>query len=85
MCSSTFDTLATTSRTDCHTSKDGDTSGPRLLRMYEMTHFSVHDIILVDSPVFHYSIDTCDSGEVYSTCTAEYIFKLLEQEANVHS
>ncbi|KAK5119827.1 hypothetical protein LTR85_007153 [Meristemomyces frigidus] len=45
---------------------DGSTSGPRLLRMYEMTSFSVHDIALVDSPAFHFSMDTCDSGEVYN-------------------
>ncbi|KAK3640495.1 hypothetical protein LTR56_011833 [Elasticomyces elasticus] len=46
--------------------KNSDTSGPRLLRMYEMTSFSVHDITLVDSPLFHFSMDTCDSGEVYN-------------------
>ncbi|TKA64390.1 putative rhamnogalacturonase B [Friedmanniomyces simplex] len=46
--------------------KKGDTSGPRLLRMYEVTSFSVHDIILVDSPVFHFSLDTCDRGEIYN-------------------
>ncbi|KAK3068080.1 hypothetical protein LTR53_014627 [Teratosphaeriaceae sp. CCFEE 6253] len=46
--------------------KDGNTKGPRLLRFYEVTNFSVHDIILVDSPLFHFSLDTCDSGEVYN-------------------
>ncbi|KAK3679805.1 hypothetical protein LTR78_000181 [Recurvomyces mirabilis] len=46
--------------------KTGSISGPRLLRFYEMTNFSVHDIILVDSPAFHFSMDTCDSGEVYN-------------------
>lgn len=46
--------------------KDGDTSGPRLLRLYEMTDFSIHDIMLVDSPVFHLTLDTCDSGELYN-------------------
>ncbi|KAK5137809.1 hypothetical protein LTR08_007381 [Meristemomyces frigidus] len=46
--------------------KAGSTSGPRLLRFYEMTDFSVHDIALVDSPAFHFSLDTCDSGEVYN-------------------
>ncbi|KAK4539712.1 hypothetical protein LTR36_010423 [Oleoguttula mirabilis] len=45
---------------------EGSTAGPRLLRMYEMTDFSVHDIALVDSPAFHFSLDTCDSGEVYN-------------------
>ena len=46
--------------------KAGSTSGPRLLRFYEMTHFSAHDIALVDSPVFHFTVDTCDSGEIYN-------------------
>ena len=46
--------------------KDGDTSGPRLLRFYEVTNFSAHDIILVDSPVFHFSVDTCENGEIYN-------------------
>ena len=46
--------------------KKGDTSGPRLLRLYDVTNFSVHDIALVDSPLFHLSLDTCESGEVYN-------------------
>ncbi|KAL1302987.1 hypothetical protein AAFC00_003303 [Neodothiora populina] len=46
--------------------KDGSISGPRLLRFYEVTDFSVHDIILVDSPAFHFSMDTCTNGEVYN-------------------
>lgn len=41
-------------------------SGPRLLRFYEVENFSVHDIILVDAPMFHLVLDTCDSGEVYN-------------------
>ncbi|KAF2153507.1 glycoside hydrolase family 28 protein [Myriangium duriaei CBS 260.36] len=41
-------------------------SGPRLLRMYEVTDFSVHDIALVDSPSFHFSMQTCTNGEVYN-------------------
>lgn len=41
-------------------------SGPRLLRLYEVDNFSIHDIILVDAPVFHLVMDTCDSGEVYN-------------------
>lgn len=45
---------------------DGNLDGPRILRFYEMTDFSVHDIALVDSPAFHFSMDTCDSGEVYN-------------------
>ncbi|GAB7351037.1 hypothetical protein MBLNU459_g1521t1 [Dothideomycetes sp. NU459] len=44
----------------------GNRSGPRILRMYDVTSFSVHDIALVDSPSFHFSIQTCDSGEVYN-------------------
>jgi len=46
--------------------QEGSLGGPRILRMFEMQHFSVHDIILVDSPSFHFSMDTCDSGEVYN-------------------
>jgi rhamnogalacturonan hydrolase len=40
--------------------------GPRLLRLSDVSHFSVHDIALVDAPAFHFSLDTCDSGEVYN-------------------
>nr|OQO31566.1 putative rhamnogalacturonase B [Rachicladosporium sp. CCFEE 5018] len=39
---------------------------PRLLRFYQVTHFSAHDFALVDAPAFHFSMDTCDSGEVYN-------------------
>ena len=46
--------------------KQGSIDGPRLLRFYEMTSFSAHDFALVDSPSFHFSMDTCDSGEVYN-------------------
>ena len=45
---------------------DGRLDGPRLLRFYDMTSFSVHDIALVDSPSFHFSMDTSDKGEVYN-------------------
>jgi rhamnogalacturonan hydrolase len=45
---------------------DGSISGPRLLRLYEVTDFSVHDFILVDSPSFHFVMDTCENGEVYN-------------------
>ncbi|KXT01866.1 hypothetical protein AC578_2163 [Pseudocercospora eumusae] len=45
--------------------KDGE-YGARILRFYDVTNFSVHDIILVDAPAFHFSLDTCDSGEVYN-------------------
>jgi rhamnogalacturonan hydrolase len=46
--------------------KDGSISGPRLLRLYDVSDFAVHDIALVDSPSFHFSIDTCTNGEVYN-------------------
>ncbi|KAK6207301.1 hypothetical protein LQW54_007259 [Pestalotiopsis sp. IQ-011] len=42
------------------------TYGPRLLRFYKCTDFSVHDLILVDSPAFHLSLDTCTNGELYN-------------------
>ncbi|KAI7847361.1 pectin lyase fold/virulence factor [Circinella umbellata] len=41
-------------------------NGPRILRLTMVDHFSVHDIVLTDSPLFHFSIDTCASGEVYN-------------------
>lgn len=46
--------------------KQGSISGPRILRLYEMTDFSLHDIALVDSPAFHMSMDTTNRGEVYN-------------------
>jgi rhamnogalacturonan hydrolase len=46
--------------------KQGSISGPRLLRLWDITNWSVHDITLVDSPAFHFSIDTCTNGEVYN-------------------
>lgn len=46
--------------------QDGNMDGPRILRFYDMTSFSVHDIALVDSPLFHLSLDTCDKGELYN-------------------
>ncbi|PQE28690.1 putative rhamnogalacturonase A precursor protein [Rutstroemia sp. NJR-2017a WRK4] len=42
------------------------TYGPRILRLYEVTNFSVHDLILVDSPAFHLTLDTCTNGEIYN-------------------
>lgn len=45
---------------------EGSISGPRILRMYEVTDFSVHDIALVDSPAFHFSLDTNTNGEIYN-------------------
>lgn len=46
--------------------KDDKWSGPRLLRIWDVTNFSAHDIILVDAPAFHLSIDTCTNGEIYN-------------------
>ncbi|KAB8262875.1 RGase A [Aspergillus pseudonomiae] len=46
--------------------KDGNLDGPRLLRFYDVTDFSVHDVALVDSPAFHLSLDTCKNAEVYN-------------------
>ena len=45
---------------------EGSLDGPRILRLYDMTSFSVHDLALVDSPSFHFSMDTCDQGEVFN-------------------
>ncbi|KAF7158324.1 hypothetical protein CNMCM5623_003093 [Aspergillus felis] len=45
---------------------DNNWSGPRLLRLWDVSDFSVHDLILVDSPSFHFSLDTCSNGEVYN-------------------
>lgn len=45
---------------------EGNTSGPRIMRLYEATDFAVHDIALVDSPLFHFTCDTCANGEVYN-------------------
>lgn len=45
--------------------KDGK-DGARILRFYDITNFSIHDIILVDAPAFHFVMDTCDGGEVYN-------------------
>lgn len=42
------------------------TTGPRIMRLTDVTRFSIHDIALVDSPLFHLSLDTCSQGEVYN-------------------
>jgi rhamnogalacturonan hydrolase len=42
------------------------TYGPRLLRLTNAQYFSVHDIMLVDSPQFHLTIDTGTGGELYN-------------------
>lgn len=43
---------------------EGSISGPRILRFTDVSDFSVHDLALVDSPAFHFSMDTCTNGEV---------------------
>lgn len=45
--------------------KDGE-YGARLMRCTKCTDFSIHDLILVDAPQFHLSLDTCSNGEVYN-------------------
>lgn len=44
----------------------GSLNGPRILRLYSVSEFSVHDIALVDAPSFHFSMDSCENGEVYN-------------------
>ncbi|KAF2111278.1 RGase A [Lophiotrema nucula] len=44
----------------------GSRTGARILRLYKVTNFSVHDVVLVDAPAFHFSMDTCTNGEVYN-------------------
>lgn len=44
----------------------GSRTGARILRLGKVNNFSVHDIVLVDAPAFHFSMDTCSNGEVYN-------------------
>ncbi|KAF2753985.1 pectin lyase-like protein [Pseudovirgaria hyperparasitica] len=44
----------------------GSMSGARILRLFKVSDFSVHDIALTDAPSFHFSLDTCTNGEVYN-------------------
>ena len=44
----------------------GSITGPRILRFYQVTDFSIHDLALVDSPSFHFTMDSCKNGEVYN-------------------
>jgi rhamnogalacturonan hydrolase len=44
----------------------GNIQGPRILRFVKTTNFAVHDIMMIDSPAFHFSMDTCKNGEVYN-------------------
>ncbi|KAG8831294.1 hypothetical protein FRC17_003341 [Serendipita sp. 399] len=41
-------------------------AGPRFLRIVTSTNWSVHDLIMVDSPEFHLVIQTGSNGEVYN-------------------
>ncbi|PYH70896.1 rhamnogalacturonase A precursor [Aspergillus vadensis CBS 113365] len=43
-----------------------DTYGERLLRIQEVSNFSVHGFALVDSPSYYIVLDTVSSGEVYN-------------------
>ncbi|KAH7009905.1 pectin lyase fold/virulence factor [Ilyonectria destructans] len=45
---------------------ENDEYGPRILRFYDVNGFSIHDVALVDSPQFHFAMDTCTDGEVYN-------------------
>lgn len=42
----------------------GSISGPRILRITNVSDFSVHDLAFADSPAFHFTMDTCSDGEV---------------------
>lgn len=69
--SSDFELFSSTSRGAVQGSgyefhSQGSLDGPRILRLYEVSDFSVHDVALVDSPAFHFSMDTCENGEVYN-------------------
>lgn len=41
-------------------------AGPRFMRMVTSTNWSVHDIIMVDSPEFHLVVQGGSNGEVYN-------------------
>ncbi|KAF2403054.1 pectin lyase-like protein [Trichodelitschia bisporula] len=44
----------------------GSITGPRILRFVKTSNFAVHDVVFVDAPSFHFSMDTCKNGEVYN-------------------
>lgn len=46
--------------------KNGKRNGARLLRVEKTNNFSVHDIILVDAPMFHFVLNTVTNGEAYN-------------------
>ncbi|KAI0759248.1 rhamnogalacturonase [Trametes elegans] len=41
-------------------------AGPRLIRVITSTNWSIHDLVLVDSPEFHLVIQQGSNGEVYN-------------------
>ncbi|KAF2125519.1 glycoside hydrolase family 28 protein [Dothidotthia symphoricarpi CBS 119687] len=45
---------------------NGKRTGARLLRVEQSTNFSVHDIVLVDAPMFHFVIAKGTNGEAYN-------------------
>jgi rhamnogalacturonan hydrolase len=46
--------------------KNGKRNGARLLRLEKTNNFSVHDIVLVDAPMFHFVLNICTNGEAYN-------------------
>lgn len=45
---------------------NGSLSGPRIMRFHNVSHMSVHDLALTDSPSFHLTLDTCSNAELYN-------------------
>jgi rhamnogalacturonan hydrolase len=46
--------------------ENGKRNGARLLRVEKTNNFSVHDIILVDAPMFHFVVNICTNGEAFN-------------------
>ncbi|KAI2908216.1 CAZyme family GH28 [Aspergillus niger] len=46
--------------------RDDTYTGPRILHISGVSDWSVHDLVLVDSPMFHFVIDGAYNGEVYN-------------------
>ena len=60
-------TIANTSKGNGYEDhKNGKRDGARLLRIEKTNNFSVHDIILVDAPMFHFVMSTVTNGEAYN-------------------
>ncbi|KAK7516925.1 RGase B [Phyllosticta citriasiana] len=49
-----------------HKSNSRQGTGPRLMRFWDISDFSFHDVKLVDAPSFSLVIDTCSDGEIYN-------------------